>query len=528
MSHHDDSLVVECEPSKGFGTVVTALQNWYHTQPEKVVYRWLEHNGKETAAWTYGELHQRAQAVAQMLRSQQGVVVGDRVILMYLPGLEFMAAFWGCQYAGAIAVPVCPVDVASTANFRRDMSKFERIVESCEPKLVLTHNAYSTLKTRAACSVLALERQAAWPKDLVFMNTDNVHEKKWTSKLLYEPKEEDLAFLQFTSGSTGKPKGVMVSHSNLHHNVLSLQQSMGADEDLCGVCWCPSFHDAGLIGHIILSAFVGGTCVNMSPLAFVSDPPMWLEAISKYKGTHTCAPNFAYELCANKVDEARLAKMDLSSMTWFGNGAEPIRASTIRKFVKRFEVCGLKPGALSCCWGMAEIVVFGTGRGPILMAPSILCVDRTILQEQGVVVPLSAVEADAEDVYTTELVGCGHAGWGNALCIVDPDTFVEKRADEVGEIWVSGPSNAQGYWGCAELSKETFEARVHGDKTETNWLRTGDLGFLHKGELFVCGRKKDVVIVHGCNYYPQDIETVVSESHEQLRPGCLAVFALEV
>ena len=348
-------------------------------------------------------------------------------------------------------------------------------------------------------------------KDLPVLKTDSVDESRSPGDCKpLKIVSNDTAFLQYTSGSTGNPKGVMVSHQNIMANCLSIAHSGEIDERSCSVSWLPMFHDMGLIYGIFLPLYAGIQAILMDPLSFLQQPFRWLVAISKYQATHSVAPNFAYELCSNVVNESELSKLDLSTWRVAFNGAEPISAETLRKFAQKFSVCGFHPKTAYPCYGMAEATLIITG-SKVSSLPNVLYLDTKKFSSNHIVV-VDETQMDHKKV--KQLVGCGYACCGHEVIIVDTQTRDECSEHTIGEVWFSGPSVTQGYWDKPGLTTEIFHAYTNGGKGP--YLRTGDLGFLHKEELYVTGRFKDLIIIGGKNYYPQDIEMIVSESHESL------------
>jgi acyl-CoA synthetase (AMP-forming)/AMP-acid ligase II len=338
---------------------------------------------------------------------------------------------------------------------------------------------------------------------LCWLSTDDLDE---TAAADWHPPDvsaNSLALVQYTSGSTGQPKGVMISHGNLLHNQRMIQAAFGHSEKSVGVGWLPLFHDMGLIGNVIQPIYLGTSFTLLSPLAFIQKPVRWLRAISRYRGTTSGGPNFAYDLCARKVTPEQAAGLDLSSWDVAFVGAEPVRAQTLARFAAAFEPHGFRPQALYPCYGLAEATLFVSGgvkgAGPVTRA----------------------VDGPAPTV-----VGCGHCWDGQTMRLVDPHSLRPCREGEVGEVWVSGPSVAQGYWARPEETVQTFRAYL-GESGEGPFLRTGDLGFLHDGSLFITGRLKDVIIIRGRNHYPEDIELTVQASHPALQSGAGAVFSVE-
>jgi acyl-CoA synthetase (AMP-forming)/AMP-acid ligase II len=329
-----------------------------------------------------------------------------------------------------------------------------------------------------------------------------------------------LVFLQFTSGSTGDPKGVMVSHGNLLHNFQMLQQGFGNPDSLCMVTWLPFFHDWGLIGCLLYPLYLERmSCIFFDPSAFLYKPLRWLQAISRYRANVSCAPNFAYELCLQNIEPEDLPDLDLNSWEVAMVGSEPVRSNTLEAFSAYFAPCGFRKSTFYPSYGLAEATLFVTG-GPKANPPLYLTLDRTALEKHQV---QPATPSTALPTHT--LVSAGRLALTQQVIIVNPDTQIPCRPEEIGEIWIAGPSVTQGYWRQTEATAATFLARLDGSSP---FLRTGDLGFLWQGELFVTGRSKDIIILAGRNYYPQDIESSVEHSHPSLRPNCGTAFSIEV
>jgi acyl-CoA synthetase (AMP-forming)/AMP-acid ligase II len=339
----------------------------------------------------------------------------------------------------------------------------------------------------------------------------------------WQPPEIDdqmLAVLQYTSGSTGTPKGVMLGHRNLMHNLKMITDGFELDADGVGAFWLPTYHDMGLIGGILDPVYAGCTCVLMSPLAFLQKPIRWLRAITRYRVTISGGPNFAYDLCTQKVTDEQIEELDLSTWGLAFNGAEPIRSSTLEKFAERFAPAGFRAEALYPCYGMAESTLIITG-GHKNEPPVARYFAGKALDEHRIV----PVEPDHPDA--RRLIGCGHVLPVQQLRLVDPVSYRQLPEDRVGEIWVDSPSVGLGYWNNPGATQETFHAKL-ADSTSGTYLRTGDLGFLHEGELFVTGRLKDLIIVRGVNRYPQDIELTVEQSSNHLQAGAVGCFSVDL
>jgi len=474
-------------------------------QPRSPAYIWLQDGDKESNRLSYRELDDRAWAIASVLQSI--CKPGDRALLLYPSGLEFIAAFFGCLYAGVVAVPAYP------PKGHQKMTRLQAIVSDAGATVALTTSAL--LKN--------IENRFALREDLTSLRcvaTDNIDNQVGSSELSREATPETIALLQYTSGSTGKPKGVMVSHGNLLHNSEMLRLGFGNSQKTVYVGWLPLFHDMGLIANVLQALYLGSPCILMSPGAFIQKPRRWLQAISRYKGTTSGGPNFAYDLCVNKITPEEKATLDLSSWEVAFNGAEPVRSQTLERFTRTFADCGFRREAFYPCYGMAEATVFVSGvvtREPHV----ILQVSGSSLEQNLVAI------GNGETRDKREIVSCGRAWLDEKIAIVDPSSLRACPDNQVGEIWVSSSSVARGYWRKPEQTEETFFAYL-AERGSGPFLRTGDLGFLQDGELFVTGRLKDLIIIRGRNYYPQDIEQTVEQSHPELRANCSAAFSVEV
>jgi amino acid adenylation domain-containing protein len=449
---------------------------------------------------TFAEVDRRARAIGALL--QQSASPGERALLLFPPGSEFISAFFGCLYAGVIAVPAYPPRAA------KGQERLSSIARDSRPRVVLTTASLQARAERLAEALPEL-RAAAW------RTTDDVPAElagEWVPPAL---SPETLAFLQYTSGSTAAPKGVMVSHGNLLHNEEIISRAFRQSAESVIVGWLPLYHDMGLIGNVLQPLYLGARCILMSPLAFLQRPLRWLQAISRYRATTSGGPNFAYDLCVRKIGEEERRGLDLGSWQVAFNGAEPVRADTLDRFAAAFAPHGFDRRAFFPCYGLAEGTLFVTG-GPGGREPLVERFDGAAL-EQGRIVP-------GDGASSRPLVSCGRTWEG--LRIVDPETGRPCLPGQVGEIWIQGPSVAQGYWNLTEETERSFHA-VAADGSGPH-LRTGDLGFHLGDELFVTGRAKDLIILRGRNLYPQDLELSAERSHPALRPGCGAAFSVDV
>ncbi|UCD43737.1 MAG: AMP-binding protein, partial [Chloroflexota bacterium] len=479
------------------------LRWWALRQPEKLVYTFLEDGEQDEVNLTYGELNRRAMAIGALL--QDLGMQGERALLLYQPGLDYIASFFGCLYAGVVAVPAYP------PRLNRPVPRIQAIVADSHAKVALTtstilENIESRFEHAPDLGALEWRDTENLPNDLG---------DKWQD---VKVDAETLAFIQYTSGSTSTPKGVMLSHGNLIHNLKIIKHGFQIEGSGMGVFWLPSYHDMGLIGGILEPMYVGEASTLMAPIAFLQRPIRWLKAITRYQGSITGAPNFAYDLCVTKTTSEEREELDLSSLETAFCGAEPIRAKTLERFADTFEPYGFRRDAFYPCYGLAEgtlLVAGGEGPGE----PVVRLVKKNHLKEDKVVF------ANENDSDFQRMVGCGGSLPDQKIRIVDPESHLQCKPDEVGEIWVSGPSVAQGYWMMPDETEQIFHAYL-ADTGEGPFLRTGDLGFLADGELFITGRLKDLIIIRGRNYYPQDIELTVEKSHEALQSFSGAAFSV--
>ncbi|MBW4644889.1 MAG: AMP-binding protein [Goleter apudmare HA4340-LM2] len=482
-------------------SLIDILRSRAVTEPDRLALRFLQDGEIESASLTYQSLDQKARAIAAQLQSLG--LEGERVLLLYAPGLEFVSAFFGCLYAGVVAVPAYPP--------RRDrfLDRLLSMIADAQPKIILTTT--STLSE--------LERRfAADPQVLSWLTTDTIAlelAQQWQKPAI---ANDTLAFLQYTSGSTAVPKGVRVTHGNLLHNSEQIYRCFQHTPHSQGVIWLPPYHDMGLIGGVLQPIYGGFPVTLMSPVAFLQKPIRWLSAISQFQATTSGGPNFAYELCMSKITPEQRLNLDLSSWEVAFNGAEPIRSETLERFAQAFAPCGFRRSAFYPCYGMAEGTLIVSG-GEKTSAPIVCEVETKAIEQNQVVCGKSA--------NSKTLVGLGRAWLDQKIVIADPETLRECPSGRVGEIWVAGGSVALGYWNQPEASKQTFQAYL-ADTQAGPFLRTGDLGFFQDGELFISGRLKDLIIIRGHNHYPQDIELTVEQSHCALRIAGGAAFTVEV
>ncbi|HWN69166.1 MAG TPA: AMP-binding protein, partial [Haliangium sp.] len=488
-----------------FQTLVELLRSRADATPERLAIAFSDAAGR-VEEHSYEILDRRARAIAALLQAR--LQPGDRVLLLFAPGLDYVAAFFGCVYAGVIAVPAYPPNLARP---QRDLARLAVVADDAEVAAVLTT---SPLRQFAKGGLLATMPSLSRPQWLA-VDDPGADATAWRPPAQHG---EDLAFLQYTSGSTGTPKGVMLSHRNLLANSAAIHAAFRCSETSRGVIWLPPYHDMGLIGGILQPIYGGFPTLLMSPMDFLARPQRWLERVSSFRGTISGGPNFAYELCLRKMTPEERAALDLSTWSVAFTGAEPVRAATLRRFTDAFAGSGFREAAFFPCYGLAEATLIVSGIDAAAL-PRALAVEPEALQHGRAVAPAPGAPAQ-------HFVSCGRVIDGHALRVVDPGTGVPRPAGEIGEIWIAGPSVAQGYWRNPALTETTFRAAIPGDPQA--YLRTGDLGFLDAaGELVITGRRKDLIILRGRNYYPQDFEQTAEAAHPGVRPGCCAAFAVE-
>jgi thioester reductase-like protein len=481
--------------------------------PGKLLYSYLDVNGDPIESYTYASFLHRARAIAGHLLKQGRFAAGDRLLLAYPPGLEMICAFFGCVRAGLIPVPVYP---PSSRGFQSALYKMVHIAKDCQAAGILTSRDYqASLKTNLARSgVAASGVDVDYISGLPWITTEDfIH--TISNQPAAEPSK--ILFLQYTSGSTMEPKGVIVTHEN----ILSTYELVIDHPSPVVVSWLPQYHDMGLIGCYLYPALKGGTTYGFAPMDFIQRPILWFEAITKYRATATAAPNFAYDYClrAGRLSKESLEACDLSSLHVLMCAAEPVKPDTYIRFLEAFEAYGLKAESFYVAYGLAEntLAVSTGGR-------NIVSVNKRALTLGKARMTTEVSEIDG----ATQIVSCGIPLPGIDLKIVDPEGHFVLESGRIGEIWVAGSGKCQGYWNNAELTLKQFRARLVDDTPyDDGYLRTGDLGFVDKGELYVCGRIKDMIILRGQNYYPHDIETVVEKSSGLIRHNCVAAFQIQ-
>lgn len=544
-------------------SLTEVLRGHLDQRADEPLFTLLEDGENEAGSYTFAQLDQRARALAALF--QERGLAGQRALLAFPTSLDFVATFFACLYAGVVAVPVTVPTSRKRATFDRLMT----VVQDCQPRVALTTRA---LKPR----ILDLAPDIPGFAGLSWLSPDEAGDElagEWR-----DPKVErdTLAFLQYTSGSTSVPKGVEVSHGNILHNAEMIRAATGHRPGLTGVSWLPLHHDMGLIGMALQQTFSGMHSILIPPLYFLQSPIRWLRAIDRYRAHTSGGPNFAYDLCVRRIAPEQCEGLDFSCWSVAFNGAEPIRAETLERFTEKFSPFGFKLRSFFPCYGLAEATLLVSGCAASAL-PVIQAFDREALT-QDTIVPIaeSATTGETESSQlqvsqqresqqqvsqqresqqgglrgdrqpgnhqpgnrergdsergdreagngSQKLVSSGRLWLDQQVFVVDPTTRARCPPERVGEIWIAGGSVGQGYWGLPEQSAETFGARLADDEGAGPFLRTGDLGFLRDGELFITGRLKDLIILAGLNYYPQDIEKTVEASHPNVRPeGCAA------
>ena len=484
-------------------TMLERLRYWAIAQPNKVAFRFLDSGEEETESLTFAELDEKARAIATRLVSMG--LKGERALMMYWPGLDFVTAFMGCHYAGVVPVPAYP------PRRNRSMHRISSISDDVQASVALTTEPI-------------IKRSENWLEDeptlksIPWLATEKIPTVLANDWVKPKMSENDLGLIQYTSGSTGSPKGVMLTHRNIVANCRMIAQGFQVGHTATCASWLPLYHDMGLIGGILEPMYAGMDEILMSPVAFLTKPIRWLRAISKYRATTSGGPNFAYSWCTQKIKPEECEGLDLSSWRVAFNGAEPVRADVMQRFAEKFGPYGFNYSAFYPCYGMAETTLIVTGG-----TPGVDPVVRTFKQHDLVEHRVSKVDKDHEDA--RELVGCGRVLIEEEVLIVHPETRRSLPDDQIGEIWIHSPSCGLGYWKKDQESQETFKARLSPDNGKV-YVRSGDLGFMDQGELFVAGRLKDMIIVRGVNRYPQDVEATVEECHPLTRAGGAAAFAV--
>jgi amino acid adenylation domain-containing protein len=487
-------------------TLVELLRSRARKQPDRASYIFLADGELEEDSISYRELDRRARSIASSLQSLR--LTGERVLLLYPPGLEFITAFFGCIYAGVIAVPLASAGIGRSERW---LSAFRSIIHSSKPPVCLTTADYK----------IRLEKLFGSAPDLKAIKYLTVEELSAHSARKWRPQAlngQTIAYLQYTSGSTSDPKGVMITHENVLRNIGDISRHVGHPDSVL-VSWLPHYHDMGLLSGIFIPLSWGAPSYLMPPASFIQQPSRWLRAISRYRVTHITAPNFAYDLSVAKFNPEDCPGLDLSSCQVAISGAEPIRYATIDRFCETFAPYGFRREVFCPSYGLAEatLMVSQTEK----LKHTVVC--RVLARELE---NNRVVEADGDHDGVREIVGCGHKAASVELAVVNPESRMRCAPDEVGEIWVAGPSIALGYWNRPDETEAIFKARI-ADTDEGPFMRTGDLGFIRDGELYITGRHKDLIILNGRNHYPQDLELTAGQGHAALISAGGAAFTVE-
>ena len=487
-----------------FSSLVDLLIKRAQLQPNETACTFFINENEEKAA-TYAQLDEKAREIGAVL--QQICKKGDRVLLLYPPGIDYITGFFGCLYGGVVAVPVYP------PRFNHSLDRLQTILSNAEATVALT-----TEQMRSLIQSSINENQSLLSIRWIATDTDDLYDPiEWFDQ---DITKEDIAFFQYTSGSTSAPKGVMLSHGNLLTNLQLISDSFGFSSESSTVIWLPPYHDMGLIGGILTPFFTGTPVHLMAPVDFLKNPFLWLSLISKKKATVSGGPNFAYEMCIQKINEEKKSTLDLSQWAVAFNGSEPVRSATVNRFTEAFADSGFKKSAFYPCYGLAESTLFVSGgehdAEPIHQTFSKKGLQHNLVQR-----------VDENDIEAVTLVSSGKSMADHQLLIVNPETECPCESHQVGEIWLKGGSVSKGYWQNTEKNQSTFQAYL-ANTGEGPFLRTGDMGFIDEDQLFVTGRMKNMMIIRGMNIYPHDVEANVQRSHPSLSVGNGAAFTIEV
>jgi acyl-CoA synthetase (AMP-forming)/AMP-acid ligase II/aryl carrier-like protein len=490
-------------------TLIDIVRNLAATEKFRVAYTFLTDGERVEENLAYGELDLKARAIGALLEAR--LESGSRAMLLFPPGLDFITAFLGCLYARVIAVPAYPPRRMS--KHERSNSRLETIVKDAGINAILT-----TSVTLPHISEFASSSPGA--AGIQLLPTDDLPIEMGAEWKDPGARGETVAFLQYTSGSTATPRGVIVSHENLMHNERMIQKTCGHTAESTFVGWLPFYHDMGLIGNVLQPLFTGSRCVLMAPSAFLQKPLRWLSAITRFRGRTSGGPNFAYDLCVRRIPPEQREGLDLSSWTVAFNGAEPVRAETLERFVAAFSPYGFRRETFFPCYGLAEATLIVSG-GPKGQPNHHRRLDSEALEQN--MVSFASRSSRASRI----VAGCGKPVSDTIVRIVNPETGRACSESEIGEIWVSGPAVAQGYWGQPDKTRETFNARLANEPV-MEFLRTGDLGFSHNEELYITGRLRDLIIIRGNNHYAEDIEWTVRQYVPSLHHTLAAAFSVDV
>ncbi|STX51775.1 saframycin Mx1 synthetase B [Legionella busanensis] len=509
-----------------FNNVIDLFNDRWQISPHHPLYFYsTTGHTKDSICYSYDGMRHKILSIAALI--QANTQPGDRVLMIFAPGIDYITTFWACLFAGVLAVPAYPPFDKNTVE------KLQAIINNATPKLILSNQEIiSNIKKLSLFKTFATNKLL---KNLAYKFSNKTSElcewdfekfrwldigkanKNWAEK--YKPitiKPNDVAYLQYTSGSTAMPKGVMVTHRNILANLSLVLQTIGEQENDRMVSWLPPYHDMGLIGNLLFPVYAQIPILMMSPITFLRHPYLWLNAISDFKATVSGGPNFAFELCERKIDPKQLApNFSLASWRVAYNGAEPINYHTLENFYLKFKEYCFKKQAYYPLYGLAEATVFVSGKDKDDHL-TYLPVKKSSLQQHNIVL-------NDKQVNSTVLVSCGKP---KVPTIIISETLQPCAEGEIGEIWLQGDSVTLGYWQKEQDTKEAYQATLPGDDSNQTYLRTGDLGFLYYGNLYITGRIKDLIIINGKNHYPHDIELVVHATHPLIRLGCTAAFSL--
>ena len=488
-------------------SLVDILQWRAASQPHKLAFRFLTDGEFEEVVITYKELDRRARSIGALL--QASAKPGDRALILFPPGLDFIAAYLGCLYAKIVAIPAFP---PHPVRIEKNLPAILCIAADAKPSVaLLTRSLFDVLKSR--------DEVRAGLFNMKLIVTDEDKTGAWAEQWQRpDITGNDLAFLQYTSGSTTLPKGVMITHGNLLHNMTLIEKSFGVTDQTHGIIWLPPYHDMGLISGILQPLYSGILVTLMPYMMFLQRPFRWLQAISHFHGTASGGPNFAYDLCVKKITREQREQLDLSRWEVAFNGAEPVYHKTLDQFAEYFAPCGFHRDAFLPCYGLAESTLLVTGGPKSISLKKIHLVNSALEKNKILISPESTGN-------TRTVISCGHNQSDQKIRIVNPETLKPCNVDEVGEIWLSGPCVAKGYWNKPPETELTFGAQLSNNEEET-YLRTGDLGFQKDGDYYITGRIKNLIISEGKNHYPQDIERTVESSHPAILPGGSVAFSI--
>ncbi len=490
----------------GLSSLIELLRMRAEKSPDRRVYTFLADGESEADTMTFQELERKSRAIASLLQRRHRA--GERAILLYPPGLDFIAAFFGCLYAGVVAVPAYPPRPAGPERWG---ARMQSIVSDSEAGIVLCSDGVAERLSDAVRAVPDLKHARWLPTTNVLLSEADWWEDPGIA-------DDAIAFLQYTSGSTAEPKGVMVSHGNLLHNLAYAYSVEKNGEESVSVSWLPVYHDMGLIEGVLQPLYGGYSAYLMAPAAFLQRPLRWLRAIDRYRATNSGGPNFAFDLCVRRITKEERRSLDLGSWRFAYNGAEPVRWETLERFYATFRECGFRRSSFHPVYGLAEATLVVSG-GRDADEPRSVAPGSDQCSADQLTVP------EEPEKRRPRLTSCGQFWCNTRVVIAHPETRRQCRPGEIGEIWVQSKSVAQGYWNRPEETRRVFQARL-ADDGDGPFLRTGDVGLIDRGELIPIGRIKDIIIIRGRKHYPQDIEQTVSECHRAVRAGCVAAFGI--